>query len=162
MLQITAGHGNLVLNFQGQGIVLEQRNEDAFYAPHPDFRLFLLEFHREDGKVVEAFHGARWYVNENYSGPSYVGYPSEWEAYIGHYRARNPELSNFRVAIRKSALFLILPWGLVEPLTPMGTNLFRIGGDVRSPETLRFHPAVNEQVLRADFSGCPYYRTFTP
>jgi len=161
-LDLTAENGQLLLHYHRHKIALERRNEDAFYVAHPDFALFLLEFKREEGKVVEAFHGARWYISQSYSGPRHFDYPEEWEAYTGHYRARNPELSNFRVVIRKGSLFLILPWGLVEPLIPLAEDFFRIGQDSRSPETLRLHAVVEGRTLRADFSSCPYFRTFTP
>jgi CubicO group peptidase (beta-lactamase class C family) len=162
VLRLTADNSRLLLHYGDQRIALERRNADAFYVDHPDFALFLLEFHREAGKVVEAFHGDRWYVNPSYSGPRHFDSPAGWEACTGHYRTRNPELSNFRVVIRKGSLFLILPWGLVEPLVPLGEDFFRIGLDSRSPETLRFRARVDGRALRADFSGCPYYRTFTP
>jgi D-alanyl-D-alanine carboxypeptidase len=112
--------------------------------------------------VVEVFPGSEWYVNERYSGPTQFDYPKPWDAYVGHYRTRNPELSNFRVAIRKEQLVLLNPWGNIEPLVPMEDSLFRIGAESLSPETLRFDPAVEGRALRADYSGCPYYRTFTP
>jgi CubicO group peptidase (beta-lactamase class C family) len=161
-LRLTADNGRLLVHYGDQFITLQRRNADTFYVSHPDFALFLLEFHREAGKVVEAFHGARWYVNQAYSGPRRFDCPAGWEACTGHFRTRNPELSNFRVVIRKGALFLIMPWGLVEPLVPLADDFFRIGQDGRSPETLRFHALVDGRALRADFSGCPYYRTFTP
>jgi hypothetical protein len=47
-------------------------------------------------------------------------------------------------------------------LTPVGEDLFRIGADRLSPETLRFDAVLEGRTLRADYSGCPYYRTFTP
>jgi hypothetical protein len=161
-LRLTADGGQLLLHYGDQVISLERRSDDTFYVPHPDFALYLLEFGRQEGQVVEAFHGPRWYVSHSYSGPRSLDYPSAWEAYPGHYRARNPELSNFRVVIRKGALALVLPWGLVRRLTPLSGSLFRIEDDDRSPETLQFHAVVEGQTLRADFSGCPYYRTFTP
>jgi hypothetical protein len=162
VLRLTADSGRLLLHHDEQPIVLEQRNPDAFYVAHPDFALFLLEFHRESGKVVEAFHGHRWYINQNYSGPRHFESPVGWEACTGHYRARNPELSNFRVVLRKGALFLVLPWGLVQRLVPLADNFFGIGQDGRSPETLRFQAMADGRALRADLSGCPYYRAFTP
>ena len=82
-------------------------------------------------------------------------------AYTGHYRTRNPELSNFRVLLRKGTLVLIYPSGNVEPLIPAGDGLFKIGNEHRSPETLRFDAIVEGQAFRAIYSGCPYFRTFT-
>ncbi len=47
-------------------------------------------------------------------------------------------------------------WSRCEP------GLFRVGEDACSPETLRFTAIADGQALRADYSGCPYYRTFRP
>ncbi|MFC1939284.1 serine hydrolase domain-containing protein [Chloroflexota bacterium] len=162
VLKLIAADGKLLLDYEGRVVPLERRAPDSFYAGHPDLNLFLLDFKREEGKVVEAFHGYHWYVNNLYTGPRRFDYPKEWEAYPGHYRTRSPELSNFRVVLRKGALALIIPWGNTEPLIPLGDSIFRIGEDSRSPETLRFDAVVEGRALRADYSGCPYYRTFTP
>jgi hypothetical protein len=58
-------------------------------------------------------------------------------------------------------LTFLNPWGNTEPLIPIGAGLFRIGADSRSPETLHFDAFVEDRALRAEYSGCPYYRTFT-
>lgn len=52
----------------GQSVALERRTRDGFYVPHPDFALALLEFGRQDGRVVEAFHGGEWFAGEGYAG----------------------------------------------------------------------------------------------
>jgi hypothetical protein len=165
-LRVTAEGGRLCLRHDATVVTLERRAADSFYVGHPDFDLFLLDFGRREGTVVEAFHGSRWYVHDRYSGQTDFEVPTEWEAYLGHYRTRNPELSNFRIVRRKDALALVIPWGTCEPLVPLDEDrdqgLFRIGEDPRSPETLRFASVVDGQALRADYSGCPYYRTFTP
>jgi CubicO group peptidase (beta-lactamase class C family) len=162
VLELIADNGTLLLNYAGQCVALERRNHHNFYVGLPGFELFLLEFQRDNGKVVEAFHGSDWYIGEGYSGPQQFDFPPAWESYLGHYRARNPEVSNFRVVKRKGALVVVYPWGAVEPLTPLQADLFRIGEDPRSPELLRFSAVVEGRALRADYSGCPYYRTFTP
>ena len=71
-------------------------------------------------------------------------------------------MSNFRIAVRKGVLTLLNPWGNTDPLVPVGDGRFRIGADPLSPETLTFSAVVEGQALRADYSGCPYYRTFEP
>jgi D-alanyl-D-alanine carboxypeptidase len=161
VLHLTAKGGKLLLDFEGRIVPLEQRSQDSFYVGHPNLDLFLLEFKRDDGKVVEAFHGSQWYINDLYTGPERFDYPKEWDTYPGHYRTRNPELSNFRVVLRKGTLALILPSGYVEPLRPLDNGFFGIGDDHRSPETLRFDTVVEGHAFRAIYSGCPYYRTFT-
>ncbi len=161
-LILAAEGGQSLLKYGGRDIALEGRGEDSFYVGHPDLEHFLLEFGRDGDRVVEAFHGPHWYINDGYSGPRSFDYPQEWESYPGHYRAHNPGLSNFRIVLRKGTLLLVFPTGGYEPLVPLATGLFRIGEDQRSPETLRFHAVAGGRALRADFSGCPYYRTYTP
>lgn len=161
-LELAARDGRLLLTYEDGVVALERRDADSFYAGHPDFDRFLLEFGREGGKVVEAFHGTHWYINDRYSGPMVFDYPREWEDYLGHYRARSPELASFRVVLRKGALSMITAWGETWPLIPLAGGGFRVGEDSRSPEILQFHAVADGRALRVDYSGCPYYRAFTP
>jgi len=161
-LQFRAEGERLFLIYDGQEVALERRAEDCFYVGHPAFELFLLEFKRSGEHVVELLHGSHGYLHNRYAGPQRFDYPAAWEPYPGHYRASVPEFSNFRVALRKGTLVLILPSGVVEPLIPLGEGVFRIGEDHRSPETLRFDTEVEGLTLRAKYSGCPFYRTSTP
>ena len=160
-LVLAAQGGRLLLKYDGRDVALEGHGDDSFYVGHPDLEHFLLEFGRDGGRVVEAFHGPDWYTGDGYSGPRSFDYPKEWESYPGHYRAHNPGLSNFRIVLRKGAVLLVFPTGGNEPLVPLGDGLFRIGEDQRSPETLRFDAVAGGRALRADYSGCPYYRTYT-
>ena len=161
-LVLTAPGGRLALQWRGQDVVLQRRGEDRFYVPHPDLELFLLEFGRDGDRVVEVFHGPDWYAGEGYSGPRSFDYPEEWESFLGHYRTYNFSLTNFRIVLRKGTLVLVYPSGGNEPLEPLEEGLFRIGEDPRSPETLRFDAVASGKALRATYSGCPYYRTYTP
>jgi CubicO group peptidase (beta-lactamase class C family) len=161
-LRLKAAAGKLVLTYKGHDVALERRTEDSFYVGHPDLDLFLLEFRRCGGQVVEAWHGPDWYANDAYSGQLQFAYPAAWEAYTGHYRTRSPEVSNFRVVLRKGHLVLIFPWGTAESLIPLDNGSFRVGADADSPETIRFDAIVDDRALLAEYSGCPYYRAFTP
>ena len=161
-LVLTAQRDRLVLEYDGQDVVLQRRGEDSFYLPHPGLEHFLLEFGRDGNRVVEVFHGPSWYIGEGYSGPASFDYPGEWESFPGHYRAYNFGLTNFRIVLRKGALLLMYPTSGLERLMPLGDGLFRIGEDPRSPETLSFDAVAQGRALRANYSGCPYYRTYTP
>lgn len=161
-LTFTATSGKLTLSVHGDAAALERRTRDSFHVSHPGFELALLEFGRQEGRVVECFHGGAWYVKDEYAGALEFDHPDEWDAYVGHYRARNPELSNFRVVIRKGSLTLLNPWGNTATLVPMGDGSFRIGEDPLGPETLTFSAVIEGQALRVDYSRCPYYRTFEP
>lgn len=168
-LVLLAENEQLLLRHGEARIPLEPRGEDQFYLNHPDFDLFLLEFGRVAGQeeeapgaVVELYHGADWYTNERYSGPTTFEAPQEWLAYGGHYRAHNPWASNFRVVLRKGDLYLIWPDGKTEWLEPLSDNTFRTGSDPHSPERISFYNVVGGKALRANRSGCDYYRFFTP
>jgi D-alanyl-D-alanine carboxypeptidase len=157
----------LAIHEGATSVPLEQHSEDAFYALHPDLSRFLLRFGRQQGQVVEACHGADWCARDGFAEPVTFEYPAEWEAYPGHYRSHNPWHSNFRVVLRrvvpgKGSLLLIEPWGEEQVLVPLGGPTFRIGDDERSPERLRFDTVLDGQAIRANLSGCDYYRTFTP
>jgi D-alanyl-D-alanine carboxypeptidase len=167
-LQVAAEGDHLYLQLSEERIILEQRAEDRFYVNHPALDRFLLQFGRAEGgtagpgPVVELSHGADWYAHERYNGPRTFAYTPEWDAYTGHYRAHNPWLSNFRVVVRRGALWFVWPWGDEDSLLPLGGNLFRLGAAPYSPERVRFDQVVDGHALCATLSGCAYYRFFTP
>ena len=160
-LTLVAEGERLILRYGGERVVLERRGPDRFYVDHPDFALFLLRFGREEGRVVEAFHGPDWYANDQYAGPATFDYSEEWDAYPGHYRSHNPWFSNFRVVLRKGALTLIDPSGDEKPLVPLGGSVFQIGEEEHSPERIRFDTVLNGRAVCANLSCGDYYRTFT-
>jgi D-alanyl-D-alanine carboxypeptidase len=159
---IVAVGEQLALDHGGDRVILEQRGEDCFYVPHADFARSLLRFGREEGQVVEAFHGSDWCANERYTGPAGFDVPPEWAAFPGHFRSHNPWYSNFRVILRKGRLYLVHPWGDEERLVPLADGEFRVGDDETSPERLRFGTTLGGQASHANLSGGDYYRTFTP
>jgi len=161
-LTVAAEGERVVIDCGGERAALERRGEDRFYAPHPDLTHFLLRFGREEGQVVELCHGPDRYVTDRCAGLPAVDPPVEWLAYPGHYRSHNPWYTNFRVVLRQGKLLLIEPWGGEEALVPLEGGLFRIGEDERSPERLFFDVFVDGRVIRANLSGCDYFRTFTP
>lgn len=166
-IEFTAKDNRLIFQKDSSQVILERRGWDTFYARHDDFALFLLRFQRDrEGRVVEVFYGPDWYINDLYRDPVTFDYPKEWEAYVGHYRSHNPWLSNFRIVMHKDKLVYIQqgggPGGGEQLLVPLGDATFRVGQEEHVPERLRFSTLVNGQALRANLSGCDYYRTFTP
>jgi CubicO group peptidase (beta-lactamase class C family) len=167
-LTVTAEGGSLFIDHQGARIQLERRPDDQFLVDHPDFELFLVVFERRDGRVVAASHGPRrWRRDDRDETSPQSPLPDDHAdpdaaAYPGHYRSTNPWTTNFRVVNREGQLLLILPRGSEEPLVPLGGGSFRVGEDERAPERLRFDAVVNGAALRANLSGCDYYRAFTP
>jgi D-alanyl-D-alanine carboxypeptidase len=169
--EYVSGDRRLVIVLEGKRLVLahgeapvalEPRGRDSFLVDHPDFALFLLSFGRENGAVVEARHGPDVYAREGVERSSADDPPAGWTAYPGHYRAYNPWLTNFRVVLRGGGLVLVYPWGTEHRLTPLAEGTFRVGEDDWSPERLRFDAIVDEEALRANLSGCDYYRGCTP
>ena len=160
VLTLAAEGERLLLLRGGKKLSLEARETDAFYVPDPDFALFLLRFGRDKGKVVEAFYGADWYPGGRYAGPREFDPPEKWLAYSGHYRTPNPWEPNFRIVVRKGKLVFLTSEG-EEPVTPLGGGEFRVGEEW-SAERLRFETIIDGKALRANLSGIPYFRTFTP
>jgi hypothetical protein len=161
-LELIAEGERLFLLHRGERVILEARDEDTFFVSHPDFALFPLRFGRSDGQVVEAFHGSDWYRQERYVGPTLFEVPAQWKAFVGHYRSNNPWRTNFRVVLRQGALWLIEADGSETALAPLDDYRFRVGAEAHLPERLSFGSIVAGQALAANFSGCAYYRTFTP
>jgi len=157
--RIDAKQDQLQLEYKGGTVLLEKRGADRFVCAHPDFALFLLQFGRQDGVVVEASAGAAWYVNDRYRGPRKFDYPPEWNAYPGHYRTSSREHVNFRVVLKKGNLFMVSAVGQETPLIPTKARLFRVGD---SPEWLQFDTTLNEKTLRVNYSGSDYHRDFIP
>ncbi len=160
-LVFAAADERLFLVRDGARYPLEARGEDRFWIDHPDFRLHLLRFGRQSGRVVEALYGPSWYVSDGFDGPRAFSLPKEWAAYRGHYRAAHPWANNFRVFFRKGKLWMEMPDGAERLLVPLEPGLFRIGEE-RSPEVVRFDEIVGGSAQRANFSGVEFYRFFTP
>lgn len=159
---VAARDGKLMLHRRGKDIALERRGEDSFYVAHPDLELFLLEFGRRGDKVVELYSGPDRYARGGHCDEGAVDFPAEWESYTGHYRTYNFVLTNFRVILRRGQLLLVYPNGGHDVLVPLEDGRFRVGEDPRVPETISFDSATSGKTLRAVYSGCPYYRTYTP
>ncbi len=151
----------LILQQGDDRIALEPRSNDRFYVNHPDYSLFLLEFSREEGIVVEAFHGSSWYVNNRYKGPVTFNTPNAWKAYTGHYRSHNPWGSNFRVFLRKGVLTVVHPGGYATTLSPLEKGVFRVGKEEDFPEFIKFDAVAGGRAFRATSKSCEYYRAFT-
>jgi CubicO group peptidase (beta-lactamase class C family) len=164
-LEVHARGENLVLGLYGRDVLLESRGEDRFYANDPEFNIYLLSFGRgdEDGAgVIEVVYGPDVFVREGAARAADPDCPREWRAYTGHYRSHDPWLTNFRVILRKGHLFIVDPSGSEEPLFALDRGRFRIGEQAFSPERIAFDQIAAGEALRADRSGCYYYRFFTP
>jgi CubicO group peptidase (beta-lactamase class C family) len=89
--------------------------------------------------------------------------PAQWRPFLGHYRAHNVWLTNFRVVGRDDGLVFGFDCYDSErhPLTPVGEAEFRIGEQEWAPERLRFDTVIDGRARRAFYSGAEFHRTFT-
>jgi hypothetical protein len=85
--------------------------------------------------------------------------PAEWQALAGHYRSHAPYVSNFRIVLRRSRLYMAWPNGgeerltLVDPHTG-SSGWFAVGAPGRpSAERIRFDPIVGRHALRVRWAG---------
>ena len=157
-LVLTSRAEQLILQHGNTGIVLEQAGRDRFLVKHPDFELFALGFGRDKDKVVEAFHGADWWMGQAYSGPKSFEHPKDWAAYAGHFRSDSPWYGSMRLVIRKGQLMI----DGEQPLVPIESNIFRPAGDGGDADRLVFDMLAQGRATRLNFSGIEFFRTFTP
>ncbi len=154
------GHG-LALELDAERTLLEPRGTDRFRAGLPGLELYLLAFEREDGVPARVWYGGEEYVREG-SAPVAQAVPPSWLSCLGHYRSYNPWLPSFRVVARGDRLVWIPAPGWERPLIALDESTFRVGDDERAAERLHFDSLAGSSYLRADLSGCAYYRVSTP
>ena len=163
--QLVAEGERLYILHEGKKSALLKREADHFFVDHPDFNRFILSFSRENGEVVEAFHGADWYLHDRYAGEHNFIAPDEWDAFTGHYRSYNPWFTNFRIIQRKDALMILYKVKLTSferKLLPRGEGGFLIEADNGpSPDWIGFDTIIAGRASRARIWGGDYYRTFT-
>lgn len=159
---LEAARGRLFLVDRARRIPLYRAGAGALVAADSAWALFPLRLMRENRRVVELVHGARWFrlvgAGPGRSQPA----PALWQAFVGHYRAQVPYYSNYRVILRRGELRLVSPEGDEEVLTPVGAREFRVGRREGSVEEVRFDDVVSARALRMSLSGTDYYRATTP
>ncbi len=145
---------------------LDRVDRDTYRLDHPAWRRFPLRFRREGPVAAELVHGGRWFSTLAYSGPLHFTPPPGAEALVGHYRAHNPWVPNFRVVARQGDLYLVWPGGSEWRLVPLGEpGAFRfrchdLWGALA--EVVQFAAAVEGRMLEAQLADQPYHRFFTP
>jgi hypothetical protein len=160
-VELAADGGGLTAEVDGDRGPLQRVAADRFLVPLPGFERFVLKVVRREERAVALVHGPRRFVRAGEPEDARSSDPS-LAPFEGHYRSPSPWLTNFRVVQRNGELVWILPGGWEEPLAPLGEGTFRIGAEEWSPERIRFDAVVDGQALRANRSGCDFYRAFTP
>jgi len=158
-LTFEAAGDSLFLIEGGARSLLLAYGEHAVLGPRERFPLFPLRFSGDSSGMTEVWYGGDWYAGQRYRGPRNFTVPAAWLPYPGHYRIMQPWEPNFRVVLRKGALWYVTPDGAEEPLTPLGPGEFRIG-EPGSAERLRFGEVVDGKALTATLSGMEYFRFF--
>ncbi len=145
---------------------LEPEPGDTFLVTHDALDRFPLEFARdEDGRVVEAFHGATWFRREGAPITDPPGdLPQELRGYTGVYRNDDPWAPLFRILARKDGLVLQWPYevgdeGTAGDLIPLDEGWFAVGS-VRDPRRIRFLGEVDGLAVVAEYNGGRWYRSF--
>jgi len=165
-LTLTERDGQLLLrHYDRPAITLEHIAGNTFCVPDDEFDPFPLRFRAredagDDDAMVEIHHGPAVYVREG-AAPlaASVPYPSEWDAFAGHYRSHAPYLTSFRIIMRRGRLYITWPNGGEEPLTSRAGELaasprFYIGpADEPSAEWIRFDTVVGGRALRVRWAG---------
>ena len=164
----TSPDGELSISLDGERLRIENNGTvapmehlggDRFVSRHPSFDRFVLRFDQDASQVV---HGERRFTRQGVADEPAPSYPDRWLDFVGHYRSHNPWRTNFRIIIRDGKLLLVEPSSSGEKvLVPLQGNEFRID-EHESPERLRFDQIAGGQALRANLSGCDFYRFFTP
>jgi CubicO group peptidase (beta-lactamase class C family) len=159
-LVVQAAGDRLTLQHNGASVALYPRGTDAFWADSADFSRYLLQFGRQNKRVVEAFYGPQWFTNDAYAGAKTFAYPNAWKAYAGHYESvdANGYYGSIRIFVRKGKL--VSDDG--TQLVPLSNALFRVGTDAWTPERMLFDEIVDGRTQRVRLPGGDLYRTETP
>jgi hypothetical protein len=164
-LTISERAGNMILETAEGEASLENKEADQFFVlSNSDMEVALLECVRdEQGRVIEIFHGNRWFRSLAYTGPTSFSAPEDWAAYQGLYWSHNPwgGEGGKRVVIRKQHLLVVDPIsGSSTTLTPLGDATFIPGADILSPERISFDTVVEGRSLHMRVNNVTYYRSF--
>jgi D-alanyl-D-alanine carboxypeptidase len=160
----------LTLRLAGESARLDPYfDDDNFLVDHQAWSRFVLGFARDDAGAITGFaHGGVSYAREGQPVEPASRLPEAWQAFEGTYRSFNPWCPMFRVVARRDRLWLIFPaapdgFDDEQPLAPLPEpGRFRAGDDPEGPETVAFDAVVENRALRANLSGCPYWRVEAP
>jgi len=143
----------------GEEGILERIWGDCFIVPLSGFDRAMLTFGRDgEGTVVEANQLGAWYRNDAYEGPAAFEYPSEWDRYVGQYRAFGVFINSLRFFVRKGQFMCQSYGGYSEqPVADIGDGTFR-PGDETSPRRMSFDWIANGKALRCRTSDGDFYR----
>jgi CubicO group peptidase (beta-lactamase class C family) len=139
--------------------------DDTFLVAHPALERVPLEFRRDEGVVVEAFHGGTWFRGERYAGPDPEEPHAEWTRHPGLYRNDDPWNAVLRIVLRKGRLAILWPSETGDEeggeLTPLDDGSFGVG-DPAVPRRVRFEGDIRGMTAVVVCNGGRWYRSFEP
>jgi len=169
-VEVTAEKQALFLTIDGHKLQLESAGPDAFLTEDPLYARSLFSFGRmpQEGKkedaakpneptpssppVIELFHGAHWYHNSRYTGPTEFKAPDHYRAFTGYYVGSLDGFpSDVKVIIRKGELWIDNGGKLV----PIGDNEFAIDG---VPDRVEFIYVVGGKARMMKMAGLDLWR----
>jgi hypothetical protein len=158
-LEVVAGDGGLRLRRDGAETVLERFEEDAFYPLGDEPARHLLRFRREDGRVVEAVEGERWYEREGGPALSVEDVPAGLAPLLGTYRAWLGWGGEYRIFWRRDALMVAFGDVREARLERAGERTFRAEPpDLWLPCEIRAGEEVEGRVARIECDGIAFHR----
>jgi D-alanyl-D-alanine carboxypeptidase len=165
-IEAIADGNNLYLLIDGRKIALERAEGDVFLSSERPYSELAFQFSRASPPVTsgendkttskppyaELLWGSEWYTSADYKGARDFPQNPDFLRLTGHYRADSVWASGFKIVWVKGQLMVD---GLT-PLVPIGANLFRMGSESWSPETVEFlHFADGvPQLLRMSGADC--------
>jgi D-alanyl-D-alanine carboxypeptidase len=136
-------------------IALYRRGSDAFWADDPRYAMFLLNFSRNAGGLVdEVNYGSLWYVNARYRGPLTSAVPARWQQLAGRYENTfwgAPFI--VRVVVVKNHL----TFDGTDALQPRKDGTFSIGSSI-----VRFDAFAGNRAQHMALDGLQLYRVDLP
>jgi hypothetical protein len=164
-LKVSANGGGLAISVDGGPAIGAFPTPGAsslrLVVPDSELDCFAVMFERDgDGQATAALHGARRFAAGDAAPPP--GEINETSrTFEGHFESYNPWMPTIRIVQREGTLLLCDRSGMETPMAQIDETTFCLG-DPALPERLRFDAIVDGLALRANASGCDYYRSFEP
>ena len=143
----------LTLIANGQSAALQPWGGDIFRTTHPGFHAFSLMFDRGGNTITGASWGSASFHREG-SGGVIPQSDATLARLAGRYINDSPWIGTAMVVERGGKLWI----GTETPMTKIGDNLWRIGGDSWSPERASFANFIDGRPQTFIFSGEKFLR----
>ena len=137
----------------GRSASLELVADEVFRTTHPSFRNYSIMFERSGGGVARSFWGRNTYLREGLGGSIPASNPA-LAMLAGRYICDNPWFGAAPVVERGGKLWI----GTETQMAPIGSNLWRVGKEIWSPERGSFADVIDGRPQTFIFSGVRFAR----